>query len=347
MSAVGAVLSPVLLAVAIVVWPRSGRVSIPSRTTNGDSGGGLGGVRSAGKGSRGLHSGGTVLPGRVLGRWRALWHEDPVELLRSWKLRRRPGSLVDSVLALLDGIRPALEVGLTPRRALEVASASVLAAESSDGSWRPRDRSARGGSRDLAPLVADLIDSEERGQAVSAVWGEWAQRSGSAELGFVAAAWRLSETTGAPLAAAVERAAQGLRDSRARRGKVAVAVAGPRATVTVLSVLPLTGPIFGLACGVDPLTLYAASPIATVSLLLGLRSSRSGAPGAPGSFAPRWRREQRIVGFRRGGRAARGRVRAAPAAESGLTTGRARCGRRLRGGGGGRTGRRRPDQQRA
>jgi hypothetical protein len=40
--------------------------------------------------------------------------------------------------------------------------------------------------------------------------------------------------------------------------------------VTVLTVLPITGPLFGLACGVDPVTLYLASPIAAASLVVGL-----------------------------------------------------------------------------
>jgi Flp pilus assembly protein TadB len=51
---------------------------------------------------------------------------------------------------------------------------------------------------------------------------------------------------------------------------VGVAVAGPRATVTVLTVLPLTGPAFGLACGIDPATLYLGSPIATAAAVAGL-----------------------------------------------------------------------------
>lgn len=119
-------------------------------------------------------------------------------------------------------------------------------------------------------LVGALLDASDRAEPISPIWAAWAERSASAELSLVAAAWRLSETTGAPLASAVDRAVRGLLDARARRGKVAVAVAGPRATVTVLTLLPLTGPLFGLACGIDPVALYLGSPIATGCAALGL-----------------------------------------------------------------------------
>jgi tight adherence protein B len=202
--------------------------------------------------------------------WRDIWRQDPVELIRAWRLRRRPHDLVDSVLDLLDGVHPALQAGLPPGRALELAAASSLGP---DGLGRARavgSRSGRSAASDIERLVGAALDAVEAGHSVSAVWAEWARRTASPELEFVAAAWRLSETTGAPLAAAVERAAHGLRDARARRGRVAVAVAGPRATVAVLTVLPLTGPLFGLACGIDPASLYARSPITMASLGVGL-----------------------------------------------------------------------------
>ena len=49
-----------------------------------------------------------------------------------------------------------------------------------------------------------------------------------------------------------------------------MAVAGPRASATVLTLLPLTGPLFGLACGIDPVMLYLWSPVAMVSVVLGV-----------------------------------------------------------------------------
>ena len=287
-----------LLVVAVLMWPRSGRAG-----------------RSAAEGSV------WAVPStsrRVSGvdRSPSLWHEDPVELLRRWRLRRRSGELDDDVLELLRGVGPALDAGLTPSRSIELAASAALGAERvararESAQWsrhepkrRRRHRRADdaltseehgpraqpGGPRsvrrtsgpwsalasggpvlhEIDRLVGELLFRAERAEALWPVWGQWGARSGSAELALVAAAWQLSETTGAPLSFAVDRAVRGLLDARARRRKVAVAVAGPRATVTVLTVLPLTGPLFGLAVGIDPRALYLDSGLATACVAAGL-----------------------------------------------------------------------------
>ena len=225
----------------------------------------------------------------------SVWQQDPVDLYRRWRLRRRPGDLLDDVLDLLRGIGPGLGAGLTPSRAIELAASSTLGVERVQvarqtherragrltGADTPRRRPWWSGrvsrherrgpaGADIDQLVGALLDASDRAAPTSPVWGDWATRSASPELALVAAAWRLSETTGAPLASAVDRAVRGLLDARSRRSKVAVAVAGPRATVSVLTLLPLTGPLFGLACGIDPATLYLGSPIATLSVVLGI-----------------------------------------------------------------------------
>ncbi|KRF45492.1 hypothetical protein ASH01_06585 [Terrabacter sp. Soil811] len=311
--AVGA-LAALLLGLAVLLWPSG----VSARATavdlwGGESPGGEAGARLSG-GLAGGHGGGpgrhaalgSATDGFAAGQGGAsLWRQDPVDLYRRWRLRRRPGALVDDVLDLLRGIGPALGAGLTPSRAIELAATSTLGAErvqlarqaharqdharqdqrsrarnsrhaaslsapgrpwSSGGTARGDDRPAA----DIDRLVGSLLHASHRAEPTSPVWAEWAARSASAELALVAAAWRLSENTGAPLASAVDRAVGGLLDARTRRGKVAVAVAGPRATVTVLTLLPLTGPIFGLACGIDPATLYLGSPIATVSVVAGV-----------------------------------------------------------------------------
>lgn len=191
---------------------------------------------------------------RLAGRLRRLWHEDPAELVRAWRRGRRRGDLVAGALGILEGITPALEAGLTPAAAAHVAADSLTGHHAGE----------------VRDLVAELCAASERGEPVAPVWRHAARRSGSADLGFVAAAWHLSETTGAPLAEAVDRAAQALRQSRERRRRLDVAIAGPRATVTVLTALPLTGPLFGLACGVGPSELYLGSPIGAVSAMAGV-----------------------------------------------------------------------------
>lgn len=279
---VGAVLGALFLGVAVLLWP--GRASARSPIAGLRPGEVLAdGSTSAdgprGAGSRGSSSGWAVGDDSS-GAPSSLWQQDPLDLYHQWRLRRRPGDLVDDVLDLLRGIGPALGAGLTPARAIELAATSTLGADRVQVARESmHGRSRRGGrTTDLDPipradidrLVGALLDASDRAEPTSPVWAAWAERSASAELALVAAAWRLSETTGAPLASAVDRAVRGLLDARARRGKVAVAVAGPRATVTVLTLLPLTGPLFGLACGIDPAALYLGSPIATASAVLGL-----------------------------------------------------------------------------
>ncbi|WP_347354845.1 type II secretion system F family protein [Intrasporangium sp.] len=168
------------------------------------------------------------------------WHQDPVELWRRRRRRGGDGSFERAVLALLDGAAASLHVGLTPARALEVAGATL-----------PTESPAA-----LGGLVRRAVQAAGEGLPVGCLWREAADRTGSVALHGVAAAWGLSEATGCPLAEAVDRAAAELRGTLAAQRKVRAAVAGPQATVTVLTVLPLTGPLFGLACGVSPADLY-------------------------------------------------------------------------------------------
>ncbi|GAA2741696.1 hypothetical protein GCM10009868_08710 [Terrabacter aerolatus] len=306
---VGEVIGAVFVGVAVLLWP--GRASVCSPIAGLRPGDVLSEVST---GVPRGHVSDEVPSTTASGAPASLWRQDPVDLYRQWRLRRRPGDLVDDVLDLLRGIGPALAAGLTPARAIELAATSTLGAArvvearaSMAGSSRRRHahhesgrrrrhggrssggrlrgtpppgttESERGGlvaasslpRADIDRLVGALIEASDLAEPTSSVWAAWAERSATAELSLVAAAWRLSETTGAPLASAVDRAVRGLLDARSRRGKVAVAVAGPRATVTVLTLLPLTGPLFGLACGIDPASLYLASPIATACAVLGL-----------------------------------------------------------------------------
>ncbi|MDC5698189.1 type II secretion system F family protein, partial [Intrasporangium calvum] len=185
---------------------------------------------------------------------RELWSADPVEVMREWRRRRRAPSTVDGALKLLEGVAPALEAGLTPAVALRLSGAAL----------------GSGADASTLRMVDEVTRAGERGDPVARVWRSWAEAGRSPDLRFVAAAWQLSEMTGAPLAEAVHRAVSSLREARERTRRVHVAVAGPRATVVVLTLLPLTGPLFGLACGVGPAELYLASPLSAAAASLGL-----------------------------------------------------------------------------
>lgn len=244
------VLLMVLVAASVMLWP-GGRSHLRRAQLRG----------FAGRGGRGDSV-------WSLDRARRVLDEDPVELARRWWIGRRSrradhgDGLDEAVLALLDAIEPGLRAGLTPGRALALA---VSAAQSGSANG-----SGSGSGSALEGLVREAQRASESGGPVGRVWQRWAEDTGSSTLAFVAAAWQLSERTGAPLAEAMSRAAARTRSELSRRRRAVAAVAGPRATVNVLTALPLVGPLFGLASGLDPAEVYASSPLIGGALVVGV-----------------------------------------------------------------------------
>jgi Flp pilus assembly protein TadB len=159
------------------------------------------------------------------------------------------------LLGLLEAIAPALEAGMAP------ASALWFAADARSGSGRVDP---------LAVLAAGMASAAADGAMLGPLWHEAAESAGSAELLLLAQAWSLSEDLGAPLAQAV-RTTAGLLEARiAHERRLAGAVAGARATVNVLTVLPVGGPLLGLVLGIGPAELYGGSRLTQGSLALGL-----------------------------------------------------------------------------
>ena len=113
-----------------------------------------------------------------------------------------------------------------------------------------RDRSSRdGSSRDGERGGGDAVDDP---------------------LARVVLAWRMSARTGAPLAEVLARVRADLADGAATRRDVQAAVAGPKASASLLALLPMLGLALGAAMGADPVAILIATPAGRILLCLGV-----------------------------------------------------------------------------
>ncbi len=153
-----------------------------------------------------------------------------------WRGRRGPDEEMRAVLELLDALAPALRAGLPPSSALRCIQAP--------GTGPGRD------------IVTELVAAADLGERLAPIWVARAERAASPELALVGRAWCLSESLGAPLADSVALGAELVRQRLGRQRRLAIALAGPRATTWVLTLLPLAGPGVALLLGVSPTQLY-------------------------------------------------------------------------------------------
>jgi tight adherence protein B len=95
--------------------------------------------------------------------------------------------------------------------------------------------------------------------------------SGAARLGvdMLAAAWAVSDRSGAPLADTLDRAEADLRSRERQRQLVAGQLAGPRATAVLLAGLPGLGIALAAGSGGQPLAILFGTRIGQVALLAG------------------------------------------------------------------------------
>jgi tight adherence protein B len=84
---------------------------------------------------------------------------------------------------------------------------------------------------------------------------------GASGLRRVAAAWRVTESTGGRLAGVLDRLAEALDGELELRQELESALAGPRATVVLLAGLPVMGLGLGQAVGARPLHLLLYRPL--------------------------------------------------------------------------------------
>jgi tight adherence protein B len=90
------------------------------------------------------------------------------------------------------------------------------------------------------------------------IWGE------------LAACFEIAEASGCPLADVLTRLAAQLEVEDDAEAARQTALAGPKATVTLLTWLPLLGLGLGVALGVDPLSVLLGTPLGTAALAAGV-----------------------------------------------------------------------------
>ncbi len=155
---------------------------------------------------------------------------------------------------LLAGISPAIQAGVPPLVAVSTA-ASVALRTTSEPQLRAQLLRLHGAAVGGAPL-ADT-------------WAQLAARYPQAGLGPVARAWSLSDRVGCGLSEAVAAAVRLMSQGQDQRRRIAAATAGPRASMQVLTLLPLLGVGISMVVGIDPIQLYSDG-VGRVSLGLGL-----------------------------------------------------------------------------
>lgn len=200
-----------------------------------------------------------VVPGVT--RERGTWLRLKRFLMRGRGAGGGPAGL-DEVVEL---VAVGLEAGLSVSAAIEVltqlhldppqvaALSHLLATVDPDPSDRPPG---------LGEAPAAAVDHSSRSVAPGVD-----EQSGAAapELAFVLAAAALSARSGAPLSAALRLAAEVTRSELSARERQAVLMAGPKASMMLLTLLPIAGPMLAWSLGWDPF----AQP-AVIYLLIGL-----------------------------------------------------------------------------
>ncbi len=148
-------------------------------------------------------------------------------------------------------IRPA-----APAPALELVTG--LVAELSAG--QPTDAALRCAATGLTPNPCpQAVSATEHGGSVAEALRRDAAESGSLGLSAVAACWEVAEHSGAGLASALQRLADGLRSSDQANAQLSGEIAAVRSSARLLAGLPVLGLAVGQWIGAQPLVFLTAS----------------------------------------------------------------------------------------
>jgi tight adherence protein B len=176
---------------------------------------------------------------------------------------------VAAVLALITNQRAQhhQQKAAAARRANIIEALDVLAADLSAG--RP-PIAALEGAASVSPDLEVAHAAAKLGADVPAALTRAANNPGAASLRALAAAWRVTEESGAAFAALTERLANSLRADEAIHRQTESSLAGARSTARILALLPAFGIALGYSLGAQPLTFLTATPPGWLCLTAGL-----------------------------------------------------------------------------
>lgn len=198
-----------------------------------------------------------ALAGRSRGRGRG--RKDPAvsltvvvqQLAALLKGGRTPSRLWDELCQVYGGSGPAdAAPGAPGGPRLSPGSAAVLAAA--------RGAANRGSPVAEAIRFAAASSGHAAGSREPRIWQE------------LAACFDIAEASGCPLADVLTRFAAQLEVEDDAEAARQTALAGPKATVTLLTWLPLLGLGLGFCLGVDPLAMLLGTPIGVAALVAGI-----------------------------------------------------------------------------
>lgn len=258
----GLFVTALALAAWLVARPpggRSGRIRKALNTGHRESqggGGARGAVRAKGTGGwRGASGARKVIwPGKSRQQSKVVPMTVVVQQLAALlKGGRTPSRLWDElwmVYAVQEPSGPGDEPGLTPASLsmLSVARAAAMRGSPVADAIRAASAAAFPGSR----------NRERR------IWGE------------LAACFDIAAASGCPLADVLTRLAAQLEVEDDAEAARQTALAGPKATVTLLTWLPLLGLGLGVALGVDPLSILLGTPFGMAALAAGVALTVAG-----------------------------------------------------------------------
>lgn len=211
-------------------------------------------------GTRRLRTGAAAVPSAPRRR-RPAWGGS-----RAGRTGAGPAEEFQHAAILVGQLAALLRAGRTPEQMWRQASEAYPAGERGSGDPAPRVLRSAAMAADLGrPVAAAIRTAVSDGEPLphssdGAAAGIWLS---------VAACIEAAEASGSALADVLERLAAQLEADADAVAARSVALAGPRATAKVLSILPVAGLGLGMLMGADPFGILLSTPLGAACLGLG------------------------------------------------------------------------------